>query len=492
MSVEAKLKLQIAEFTRNYTAAKNHAKKESAEMARASGGVGAAMTRGLQSGGAKMAGAISFGTVLAGVKGAMSAADDIADLSVALNDSAEALQRVDFAAKQAGAGGVEQVGNAMLKLERNLSMVENAKAAAALEHFGLTADRLMSMPIDEKILALSGAFQEARKDGTGMADLMDLVGKSGGDLIPLLGLAKDELEGLFKEAPAMAEAEIVALARMNDQADALLAKLKSWGSKGVGVVLTGFQMGGDIVKGLFGGKSLNQAVMDAGLNEGARQNEAKEKLDARKKFQEITAQGIKTSQEKAAADAAESEAAEKAKTEIEKLADAKKKAAAEELSQLNELTALREKAREGEIKSKSPNEQARIMRDQLSKSLGIDINGMADVERGMKSLQDEADKARAGGDKKREKMLLEQLVDVQGRAGEFERIAGGIVGGPQKQGSFQNLVDQIFDRDPAAEQIAAMRDSLRKQDDLKRTMDDIFKKMDDPVPRDFFSNFGQS
>ena len=117
---------------------------------------------------------------------------------------------------------------------------------------------------------------------------------------------------------------------------------------------------------------------------------------------------------------------------------------------------------------------------------------MADVERGMKSLLDEADKARAGGDKKREKMLLEQLVDVQGRAGEFERIAGGIVGGPQKQGSFQNLVDQIFDRDPAAEQIAAMRDSLRKQDDLKRTMDDILKKMDDPVPRDFFSNFGQS
>ncbi|MFK5283524.1 hypothetical protein ACI3PL_28515, partial [Lacticaseibacillus paracasei] len=81
----------------------------------------------------------------------------ISDLTLKLNESADALQKVDYAAKLAGAGGVDQVGDSMIKLERALGDVENVKAAEALEHLGLTAEALASMSLDQKILALSDA-----------------------------------------------------------------------------------------------------------------------------------------------------------------------------------------------------------------------------------------------------------------------------------------------------------------------------------------------
>ena len=123
--------------------------------------------------------------VTTAIKESLSMADDLSDLALKLNDSAEALQRVDFAGKQAAGVGVSQIGDSMIRLERALGDVENAKAAEALERLGLSASDLVAMPLDEKILAFSDAFQQARETGTGVADIQALLGRSAGDLIPL-------------------------------------------------------------------------------------------------------------------------------------------------------------------------------------------------------------------------------------------------------------------------------------------------------------------
>lgn len=489
MSVEAKLKLQIAEFTRNYTAAKNHAKKESAEMARASGGVGAALSKGMSGLGSIVGGA---GIGLA-IKDALSHADDLSDMAAKLNENTEALQRVDFAAKQAGAGGVEDLSKAMVKLERSLGDPENNKAAQALENLGVSAAQLASLPLDEKVLLLSDAFQKARDEGTGVNDIQVLLGKSAGELIPLFEQGGDALRAMFADAPVLAESTVQEMAKINDQFDAVIMKSKGFIAQTVGN-LTGL---GQYIKDLgltdgIGGiaaflmdpmtqvEAANDALIIRDLDA---RDAAKEREDARKR----TAAAQQATSDKAASDAAENaktSAADKAEEQIVKERARRAKQVADEVN------ALREKVATAEFDRAPDADKARMMRDQLGKSLGIDINGMADVERGMKSLRDEADAANRAGNVYGEKSALTRLDAAGKQLAAFTKLSGG--SGDGRQGSFQNLVDQIFDRDPAAEQIAAMRDSLRKQDDLKRTMDDILKKMDDPVPRDFFSNFGQS
>lgn len=172
----------------------------------------------------------------------------------------------------------------------------------------------------------------------------------------------------------------------------------------------------------------------------------------------------------------------------EKIAADKKKAADEEASRQKELADLRTSAESGRVGMLSEEEQTAAMRDKLSQSLAVKITGGADIERGLKLIRGEVESARKSGDEYGEKEALERLNEAQRQASEFTtRIAGE--GGPARQGEFQDFVDEIFNRDPAAEQLRVLRDGLQKQDDLIGRMDAVIKKMDAPPPRDIFSNF---
>lgn len=255
------------------------------------GGIGGRIGGGIASMGQEALGIMGLaggatGLTLA-IKGALSSADDLADLSLALNESAEGLQRVDFAAQQAAGVGIDQVSKSLLRLERSMGDVESAKATEALESLGLSAAKLAEMSIEEKILALSEAFQKARETGTGMADIQDLLGRTAADLVPLFEQGGDALRAMFDDAPVMAEETVIMMAKVNDQIDAMVMKAKGLGANVIGKAFTGWQMAGDIVKNLYSGKSLNQSVMDAGLavgEEGAKARaDMRDREDARKK-----------------------------------------------------------------------------------------------------------------------------------------------------------------------------------------------------------------
>jgi len=571
MSVEARLRLQITEFTRNYDVASAHAKKRSGEMARSAGGVGPALAAGIRS----ALPAISFAALGVGIKGALQSADDLADIKVALGETAETLQRVDFAAQQAASVGVEELAKSILKLEKNLGDMESKAASDALANLGLTASQLAAMPLDEKILALSGAFQKARAEGTGVKDIMDLLGRSGASLIPLLGQSQEAIEAMFANAPVIADALIDRMAILNDQFDAMVIKAKTGGVgvvgalSEVGTFLADLVKTGSIDEALlnFDDRQLDalknidsQGEAKRGQSEAmeasaAATAAAKEETDAAKDLEKAL-EGVAKVKEKLAQDAidilpddqkldalkakladslagsvgnfslnydtsteglkklaedreknkdlpaegensiAEAyawlEEARKLESEIgkteEKIAADKKKAADEEASRQKELADLRASAESGRVGMLSEAEQTAVMREQLGKSLAVEITGVADIERGLKLLRDDVDAARASGDVEGEKAALVNLNDAQKQAADFKsRILGE--GGPARQGEFQDFVDEIFNRDPAAEQLRALRDGLQKQDDLIGRMDAVIKKMDAPPPRDIFSNF---
>jgi len=176
---------------------------------------------------------LAAGASLAGIKSMMNEMDDLADLASKLGESPEVLQKVGQAAERLASVDINGVATGMLKLERALGDVENTAGRDALAHYGLSAEQLMSLPLDEKILALSGAFQKARDEGTGLADLQDLMGRSAADLIPLFEASSEEIRGYFQSTAVVADEAVYQIAALNDEFDHFIENMKTKAKGGV-------------------------------------------------------------------------------------------------------------------------------------------------------------------------------------------------------------------------------------------------------------------
>lgn len=539
-------------------------------------GVGASLTRGLSGAAAAVGATASVAGVLAGIKGSLQFADDIADLSEKLNESAETLQRVDFVAQQTASVGIDQVTKAMLKLERNLGDIENTRVADALGRIGISAGDLVGLPLDEKLIALSEGFQEARRTGVGLADLQDLLGRSGQELIPLLNQSGDALREMFDGAPAMADEMITKMAIMNDQFDAVTARAKMFGMETVGALGGISQFLGDVFE--------TGSIDEAFLREGERQVEAAKRIRDKSEAKSSSAAAVEASREqvevmreqetaaKAVADAldrvnkikekmaedelkllppeaqvdalkekldgifsgsldnmlgnfdrsteglealvtaregmenhlpAEGESsvleavewlqeARALEAEIAALQASQAKAEADRAkAEQDRLTRLREKAEEGEFRLMDPAEQAAELRKQLSESLGIEIDGAADIEDGLKKLRDRADRSREQGDTEGEAVLLERInaaqEDAQGFAALAEQLGDGAApAGGGEVGALGQLFNQVFGRSKEEILIDEQRRANESAERRNRTLDKILEKMDDPPEPDRF------
>lgn len=569
MSAEARLKLQITEFTKNYTAATAHAKKESDKQKKEAGGVGQSLSDGLKN----AAAGFTLGAVIAEIRGTVEEAQRLANLSASLNEPVEALNKVKFASRALGLD-FETVTELGRELEDRLGDLGNAEPVEVMNRFGLSVQELIAMPLDEKLLTISEAFEKSRGDGVAYSDLLKVLGDSVGEqLLPMLAQGKDALEDLFSSAPSLSAEMVNGMAAMNEEIGKATANIENWKTRYIGSILgvarimkdalsTGSweeatQM--DLDRQM---ESLKKGAASADMN--ARKSEAiaaardaeaavetdkkaaaskKKNLEDLAKLKDSMEKGeldllpddqkidaLRAKLEKALGDfmgnftlnydvseagleklakdregnanlpeeGANSalEAYEKleevrklqneiAKTD-ERLAAEKKATAQKDLTQQDELAKLREASDKAATALLSPEEQARKLRDQLGDSFGVKITGAADIEAGLRKLRGEATAARDKGDVEGEKAALERLNEAQRQVSEFRGMANGSTG-PQKQGEFQTLVDEIFNRDPAAEQLRVLQDGLRKQDDLIGRMDAVIKKMDEPPPRDTFS-----
>lgn len=484
MAIEAELNLGIQNFLSNLEKAEAAVRQSSSRMkgrAGADGGIFGKLGSGVAGAGTDILGAagLAGGAVGIGmaIKGTLDYADDISDLTLKLNESAEALQKVDYAAKLAGAGGVDQVGDSMIKLERALGDVENVKAAEALEHLGLTAEALASMSLDQKILALSDAFQKARATGTGVADIQALLGKSSADLIPLLEQGGDALRGMFEDAPVIAEETIQQMAKVNDQIDALIMKTKSWAVNAVGGVVG---LGG-FFKDFFGevisGKGLTDA-WDAALLAVADRDLADLQAQAGRDEKRQKSGAAKGALVAGAEEAAAAAAAEKDKLSA---ADKAEEAIVRRRQQAQDENA-RLLARATEMRFNAMPDQEKLLglQTRLANTLGVGSVGSRDeVLAGI-------DKLRASG---KGAAAVQALEDFSAIGQLAAREKGARVGG-EGQGSFATLMDQVFGRGTPEQQLDEMKAANTNARDQVKTLNEILRKMDMPPPTSTFTNYG--
>ena len=182
-----------------------------------------------------------------GIKSILAEYNDIADTALKLREGTEVVQRVGSVAKLSGSD-VEGMARAVLDLEKAMGDAENSKAREALERYGLTAEGIMGLPLDEKILAFSDAFQQARQDGTGYNDLLTLLGKGSKDLIPLLSQTREALEEAFAGAAVVSDADVQQLAALNTQFDKMLMTGRALAALQLSSIFGGMAYGVDAAK----------------------------------------------------------------------------------------------------------------------------------------------------------------------------------------------------------------------------------------------------
>lgn len=173
-----------------------------------------------------VAGAMAIGRF---ATGQLNAADDLLDLTKRLGASAESIQRIDFLSKLNGTD-VETSVNALSRLNRALADTENATASQALKTLGIDAVEFARLEPDVQLMRLAEAYQAAQEKGTGFAEIYDLIGKSAGELLPILALSKQEIQDAYNQ-PIISEAELTRLGSAADKMDTLANRAKKWATE---------------------------------------------------------------------------------------------------------------------------------------------------------------------------------------------------------------------------------------------------------------------
>ena len=152
----------------------------------------------------------------------------LADLSARLGVSAESIQRVGIAAEQSGTDA-ETAARALTLLTRALDSPDNKKAAEAFEELGVNLGELRAADAFQQVRILATAFQRAQSTGTGFSAIMDLLGKSGAELIPLLRMTGEEMDAIAKK-DIISDDQIARIAKLDDR----MVELSRTVSVGVG------------------------------------------------------------------------------------------------------------------------------------------------------------------------------------------------------------------------------------------------------------------
>lgn len=141
----------------------------------------------------------------AAIKGQLNVADDMSKAASKFGVPIESLSRLNYAADLSGVS-TEALGTSMSKLSR--SMAEALKGGAAAKTFaGLgvkVKDATGALRSADDVMAdLSDVFAKMPDGAEKTALAMQLFGKAGADMIPMLNMGADEMRRLGVEAAAM-------------------------------------------------------------------------------------------------------------------------------------------------------------------------------------------------------------------------------------------------------------------------------------------------
>jgi hypothetical protein len=182
-----------------------------------------------------IAAAFSFRDIAGGVAEVVENASAIADAAGRMGVSAEAVQRLSFAAQQAGAS-MGDVGTAIKTMSTKVT--DGSKATAeALTGIGLSVDQLRGMAPDQAFAAIADAIAKVPDPMQQSALAVDLFGKAGVNLLPMI---KAGITDVGNSAPIMSQKVIESADAAGDQWDKMQGQINALKANAVGPLLDAF------------------------------------------------------------------------------------------------------------------------------------------------------------------------------------------------------------------------------------------------------------
>jgi hypothetical protein len=169
--------------------------------------------------------ATGIGAIVSGVSAAAAAVMQFSSMGAGIDDvakrtgaSAEGLSQLKYAAEQSGAT-LEDVEKGMRKLGDVTTQAANGSKSAqeALAKVGVTAEQLSTLSPEDRLLAIVQGLSQIADPAERASVAMDVLGKSGANLLPMME------DGAAGVAAMMAEADALGLTLSGPQAEAAAA-----------------------------------------------------------------------------------------------------------------------------------------------------------------------------------------------------------------------------------------------------------------------------
>lgn len=146
-------------------------------------------------------GLLSAGSVIAYGKAMFEAADAIGDAAARSGVAVESLSRLKFIAEQSDVEFASlTVG--IKNFQKGLSEASSGSttAIASFARIGVEVEKIRRLPLEEQLAAIAKAFEQVRNPADQTRIAMDLFGKAGAELVPLLKLGADGMKDMAAEA----------------------------------------------------------------------------------------------------------------------------------------------------------------------------------------------------------------------------------------------------------------------------------------------------
>ena len=178
-----------------------------------------------------IAGAFALSAITSFVSGFVTEMARVKDLADRLGESSDTIQRVGNAAKLSGSD--------LEFVIKNLGKMAGAAAKSADEFakVGINADAFVNAGIEERILMLAKAYDEANGSQQKMSDLMAILGQKGQDMLILLSQGASELKGQMGDVAIASSSAVDAMAKVDDAIESSKQTLTSW----LGTAVDAFQ-----------------------------------------------------------------------------------------------------------------------------------------------------------------------------------------------------------------------------------------------------------
>jgi hypothetical protein len=182
-----------------------------------------------------IAGAFALGAVTSFVSGFITEMARVKDLADRLGESSDTIQRVGNAAKLSGSD-LEFVVKTLNKLTG-----EAYKGADGFAAIGIQASDFANSGMEQKILMLAKAYEEANGSQQKMGELMALLGPKGQDMLIMLSQGYKDLSVQMREVNIASAETVDAMAAVDDNIESMFQHMKS----GLSNVIDFFKSSGD-------------------------------------------------------------------------------------------------------------------------------------------------------------------------------------------------------------------------------------------------------